>query len=99
MIQSLFVDNYMTLINFKLELSDISVLVGMNGSGKTSVFEILQKLCSFISGRRSVDEVFPASTLTRWQNVNIQTYEIVMKELSCVLQRQKGVGRAGNNRK
>ena len=80
MIHSLFIDNYKTLVNFKLELSSISVLVGTNGSGKTSVFEVLQKLCSFISERRSVDEVFPAATLTRWQRVNVQTYEIVMKE-------------------
>ena len=73
-------DNYKTLVNFKIDFSNINMLIGINGSGKTSIFGVLKKVHEFVLERRPADEIFPASSLTRWQNVDIQTFEITMKE-------------------
>ena len=73
-------DNYKTLVNFKIDFSNINMLIGINGSGKTSIFGVLKKVHEFVLERRPADEIFPDSSLTRWQNVNIQTFEITMKE-------------------
>jgi len=37
MIKRLYVDNYKCLVNFDLKLDELSLLLGLNGSGKSSV--------------------------------------------------------------
>ena len=77
MITYLYVNNYKSLVNIRLDFSAISVLIGQNGSGKTAVFDVLYSLKSFIMGGRSTD-IFKAASLTRWMKSSIQTFEIGM---------------------
>ncbi len=65
MLKSIFIDNYRCLENFELELDRLNLLLGPNGSGKTSVFDVLRGLQRFIAGDSRIQEVFPAQDLTR----------------------------------
>lgn len=76
MITRFYVDNYKCLVNFEYKPQPLELIIGANGSGKSTVFEALTALRDFVIGRASVDECFPASTLTRWQNSPFQTFKI-----------------------
>lgn len=78
MLQRLYVDNYKCLINFDLTLQELSLLLGPNGTGKTSVLDVVFALRQLLDGRARItdEDVFPTRTLTRWQIRNVQTFEI-----------------------
>ena len=78
MLQRLYVDNYKCLINFDLPLQELSLLLGPNGVGKTSVLDVVFALRQFLDGvaRITDDEAFPTRTLTRWQKRDVQIFEI-----------------------
>ena len=81
MLQKLYVDNYKCLVNFELPLQELSLLLGPNGAGKTSVLDIMFALRRLLAeGARITDrDVFPTGTLTRWQQRDIQTFEIQVR--------------------
>ena len=78
MIKRLFVDNYKCLVNFELPLEELSLLLGPSGVGKTSVLDIIYSLRQLLSGDARVTDrdIFPTSTLTRWQSRNLQVFAI-----------------------
>lgn len=78
MIRRLYVNNYKCLVNFELQLRELSLLLGPSGVGKTAVFDIMFALRRLLSGDARVTDadVFPARTLTRWQDHNVQVFEI-----------------------
>jgi predicted ATP-binding protein involved in virulence len=69
MLKRLYVDNYRCLVNFTLELQELTLLVGPNGSGKSSVLDVLFALRQLLSGTGKVTDpdLFPARSLTRLQ--------------------------------
>ncbi len=44
MITKIYVHNYKCLNNFELSLKESNLLVGANGAGKSSVFEVLSSI-------------------------------------------------------
>jgi predicted ATPase len=80
MLKRLYVDNYRCLVNFHLELQEMTLLVGPNGSGKSSVLDVLKALGQLLSGIGKVTDpdIFPTRSLTRWQERNLQIFEVVM---------------------
>jgi len=76
MIQELYINNYKCLVNFTLPLKNINLILGGNGSGKSTVFELLSKLQLFIAGDERLTKLFPPDTLTKWQNSQLQHFEI-----------------------
>lgn len=44
MLDYLYVNNYRSLVNFRIDFSNVSVIMGSNGSGKTSVITVLAVL-------------------------------------------------------
>lgn len=85
MLKRLYVHNYKCLVNFEINFDqDISLFLGANGSGKTSVFSALHELQKFIISHIRLDDkrldtkdqIFKASTLTRWGDELIQKFEI-----------------------
>ncbi len=76
MIKYLKADNYRTFVNFKVDFSNINMLLGNNGVGKSTIFELLYNLRSFIRGDKTVKDVFSFESLTRWQNVPVQSFEL-----------------------
>ena len=81
MLQRLYIDNYKCLVNFELPLQELSLLLGRNGVGKTSVLDVVFALRRLLSGAVTVTspDAFPTRTLTRWQNRDLQTFEIEVR--------------------
>ena len=74
MLQRLYVDNYRSLINFEFRPGSLCLLLGDNGSGKTTILDVVEMLRDFISGQ-SAATVFSHDSLTRWQLIRNQTFE------------------------
>ena len=74
MIRKLEINNYKLFRNFALELDGgVNLLCGPNGSGKTSVIEIVYALTRFLAMPDhsdtiacSVEDAFPLRTFCRW---------------------------------
>ena len=75
MLTRLYADNYKCLVNFELRFKDVTLLLGTNGAGKSSVLDVVYRLKQLlVDGRRIGDaEVFPARTRTRGGQRDIQT--------------------------
>ena len=58
MIRRFYADNFRCLVNFELEFDELNVLLGANGTGKSSVFDVLQKVQSFVHRGGRIHEVF-----------------------------------------
>ncbi len=80
MLKQLYIDNYRCLVNFRLELQELTLLVGPNGSGKSSVLDVLSALRQLLSGTSKIAEpgAFPTRSLTRWQSRNLQVFEVTV---------------------
>jgi len=80
MLKRLYVDNYRCLVNFHLELQELTLLVGPNGSGKSSVLDVLFALRQLLSGTGKITDpnVFPTRSLTRWQTRSLQVFEVTV---------------------
>ncbi len=83
MLKRLYVNNYKCLVNFELSLARATLLVGLNGSGKSTVFDVLEYLREFAAGEAledeaDVEDIFPSDSLTRWQNSNLQRFELTV---------------------
>ena len=78
MIKRLYIDNYKCLVNFELPLQELTLLLGPNGVGKTSVLDVMFALRRLLSGEAKVTdaEAFPTPTLTRWQKRDKQAFEV-----------------------
>lgn len=76
MLRTLRADNFKCLDGFELKLDGHALLMGLNGSGKSTVVELLDRLRRFwVAGDKTTD-CFPASTRTRWGSQWPQAFEI-----------------------
>lgn len=76
MLQRLYVDNYKCLVNFNCQFSRSQLILGPNGSGKTTVFDVLGLLRDYCIWGIEGDSSFAGLTCTRWQSVSEQTFEL-----------------------
>ena len=76
MLTRVYIDNFLCLVNFALELDETNVLLGPNGCGKTSVLRALSLLQQLIARSARIDEVMSTEDLTRWQSRNEQRFEL-----------------------
>jgi predicted ATPase len=84
MITRFYVDNYKCLQNFEYKPKQFELVVGANGSGKSTVFEALDKVRRFVSGEDARD-LFSDSSETRWSNNPVQTFEVDFDYRSAIL--------------
>ncbi len=61
MLKRIYLNNFRCLINFELAFSGISLLMGANGTGKSSLFDILYRLRRFILNEERVGDLFSES--------------------------------------
>lgn len=73
MIKHIYADNYKTFVNFSDHFDSINILLGKNGCGKSNLFTLVFLLRSFILGEKRIGALFIRKTLTRWQQVFLQT--------------------------
>jgi len=76
MLKRIYIDNYKSLTNFELSVGPINLFLGPNGAGKSAVFEVLQNLVDFVSGRAKAAEAFDFRSRTRWQSSLTQSFEL-----------------------
>ncbi|NKC15330.1 MAG: AAA family ATPase [Gammaproteobacteria bacterium] len=76
MLKRLHIDNYKCLTNFDLCFGELTLLLGVNGSGKSAIFEVVGKLRDFIRGDARVGELFSPADITRWSKKAEQHFEL-----------------------
>ena len=76
MLSRLYVDNFRCLENFELNLDETNVFLGRNGTGKTSVLNVLRNIQSLVVRGSKVDAVFPARDISLNGQRNEQRFEI-----------------------
>lgn len=76
MVTRLYVDNFRCLSNFELRLDETNVLLGPNGSGKTSVLDVLRRIQALVARGARIEETFPARDLSLLQDHEDQRFEL-----------------------
>lgn len=81
MLTRLYIDSYKCLVNCDIHLGEpINLFLGLNGSGKTSVFEVLKRIQRFVCDGSRIDWVFDAGSRTKWQTSPLQSFELELKD-------------------
>ncbi len=80
MITRLYIDNYKCFSNFTYEPQSLDLLIGKNGSGKTSVFDVLLDLKRIVVEGEPVDDVFMIPSLNAWDKQELQTFELTLSD-------------------
>lgn len=80
MITRLYANNYRSLVNFEVKFGQLGLLLGKNGSGKSSVLDVLYRLVEYVTGDGQVEDLFPLKYFTRWQDhtAPVQRFELDM---------------------
>jgi predicted ATPase len=76
MLKRIYLDNYKCFTAFTIEFGQLNLLLGKNGTGKSSVLDFLRNLQAFITDRQPLQTVFPESTMTKWDNRDMQQLEL-----------------------
>jgi predicted ATPase len=76
MLTRLYCHNYKCLNNFEFRPAATQLLMGRNGGGKSTVFEVLELLRDFAVRGEDCEDRFVGKTRTRWQMVAEQRFEI-----------------------
>lgn len=75
MLEKVYIDNFRSLVNFELKLLPFQLWLGENGSGKTSVLDVIRRLQKVIEGN-AIAEVFSPEDLTCWMKKDKQTFSL-----------------------
>jgi predicted ATPase len=77
MLTRLYIDNYKCFSNFELRLGSMGLLLGDNGTGKSSVLDTIAGLQKLLRDRHPIAETgLGGTTLTRWDRRPRQTFEL-----------------------
>lgn len=66
MITRIYVDNFRSLVNFEWKPGRLALLIGGNGSGKSSVIDVLWSVRSLVVEQGTIKDFFPPTSRTRW---------------------------------
>lgn len=80
MIKRFYADNYRTLVNFVYEPQRFELILGANGSGKTTFAQSLDAIRALVIEGLKAEDLFVPGTLTKWQNKNVQTFELELED-------------------
>lgn len=75
-IARLYINNYRCFVNFELQPERRSLLVGYNGTGKSSIFDVLAGIQDLVVGNKDASEAFPPETVTKFGGAMEQRFEI-----------------------
>jgi predicted ATPase len=76
MLTRLYIDNFKCFSNFELKLGPLQLLLGDNGTGKSSVLDVVAGLQALLSGELVAESGLGRTTLTRWDRRPRQTFEL-----------------------
>ncbi|MEC4853266.1 MAG: ATP-binding protein, partial [Jaaginema sp. PMC 1079.18] len=80
------------LVNFEMTVDSINLILGSNGAGKSTIFEVLRKIQSFVSGDSKVGEIFKPTDCTRWQIASTQQFELEISGNNGIYKYELGIG-------
>lgn len=73
MLTRIYIDNFRCFVNFEYSPERKQLLLGANGSGKSSLLNAIRYIKRFVDGD---ENPFTQSTRTRWQDRPLQVFEI-----------------------
>lgn len=76
MLTRLYIDNFRCFVNFEYRADHKNLILGRNGSGKTSFLHALLSIRQLVIMGKPADELFSLNQRTRWLDLPDQTYEI-----------------------
>ena len=76
MLKRIYIDNFRCFVNFECRFSPSQLVLGTNGTGKSTLFEVIGRLRNFSIYGDQNDMWFGGFTRTRWQNVAKQSFEL-----------------------
>jgi len=76
MIKHIYIDNYRCFSNFELKPDRMNLLLGANGSGKSSCVDVFDHIIGLIVDGREVAEIFTENDLMLWDTREEQRFEI-----------------------
>ena len=76
MLTRLYIDNFRCFVNFEYRPARRQLIIGRNGSGKSSLIDALFLIRQFVSLSKTTHEMFSFSNWTKWANSRTQTFEI-----------------------
>ena len=80
MIRRFYADNFRCLTNFELELDETNIVLGPNGSGKTSFFDALRGIRDLTVRGVRIEEAFPQRDLSCLRNGGgVQRFELKLR--------------------
>lgn len=79
MITKLYIDNFRCFTDFELTLENVQLFFGANGSGKSSVFSLLEKLRDLLQGGKATDLFSPAD-VSIWDKKKTQDFALELQE-------------------
>ena len=83
MLKHVYIDNFRCLVNFELDLGPQQLLVGLNGTGKSTLLDALNGVKRLVTGEGHPNAVFPEGTHTRWRDASRQTFELQIELEGC----------------
>ncbi|MCK5798649.1 MAG: AAA family ATPase [Deltaproteobacteria bacterium] len=75
MIKRIYIDNFRCFSNFEFKPDRINLLLGLNGSGKSSFMEVFDRVLGLILEGQQVENIFSEEDLTRWDSRDQQRFE------------------------
>ena len=79
MITRLYIDNFRCMVNFEYKPTSLQLVFGKNGSGTSTMFEVLGCLRNVVVRGTPIEQVLPRDTLTAWQSRREQAFELDIK--------------------
>jgi energy-coupling factor transporter ATP-binding protein EcfA2 len=76
MLTRLYIDNFRCFVNFEYRPSRRQLIFGGNGSGKSSIVDVLLMLRQFIAKGDALDDNYILAQRTRWMDRPQQTWEL-----------------------
>lgn len=76
MLKRIYIDNYKCMSNFEYSPARIQLIFGINGSGKTALFEVLERVRDLVVRGYPVKEALDGATCTEWDTRREQSFEI-----------------------
>ena len=76
MIRKLYIDNFRCLNRFELELSETNILLGANGTGKTSVLSVLRRIQHLVVHGSKVADAFPGRHVSLEREDALQLFRV-----------------------
>ena len=72
----LYANNYRCFVNFELRPGRRSLLVGYNGAGNSSVFDVVDAIYTLVVESADAKDAFPTNTVTKFAGSSDQRFDL-----------------------